>query len=133
MRHGGFDGLVDAALDADGVGSGGDELQALAVNGFRQHRRRGRAITGGVAGFAGDFADHLGAHVFVRVFQFDFLGHRHAVLGDGWGAEFLVNDHVAALGTERGDDRLGELLDAAQDRLPRLLVEYQLFCCHIIL
>ena len=121
LGHGGFDGLVDAALDADGVGAGGDELQAFAINRFGQNRRRGGAVAGGVAGLAGDFADHLGAHVFIGVFQFDFLGHRHAVLGDGGGAEFFVDDHVAALGSERGDDRLGEFLDAAQERLPRLL------------
>ena len=124
LANGGLDGLVDAALDADRVGAAGDELQAFAINRLGQHRRRGRAVAGGVAGLAGDFADHLGAHVFVGVFQFDFLRDGHAVLGDGRGAEFLVNDHVAALGSERGDDRLGELRDAAQDRLPRRFVEY---------
>ena len=122
LAHGGFDGLVDAALDADGVGAGGDELQAFAINGLGQNRRRGGAVAGGVAGLAGDFADHLGAHVFIGVFQFDFLGDRHAVLGDRRGAEFLVDDHVAAFRAERGDDGAGEFLDAlAQDRLPRLL------------
>src|SRR5208337_2400017 len=104
--------------DADGVCAGGDELQALAVNGFREHGGGGRAIARVVAGAAGDFLHHRGAHVFVGVFEFDFLGHGHAVLGDGGRAVFFVNDHVAALGTERGDDRLGELLDAAQDGLP---------------
>ena len=106
-----------------GLAPDGDELQAFAINRFGQHRRRGRAVAGGVAGLAGDFADHLGAHVFVGIFQFDFLGDGHAVLGDGRGAEFLVDDHVAAFGAERGDDRLGELLDAAQDRLPRRFVK----------
>jgi len=95
----------------------------LAVNAFRENRRRRRAVARRVARLAGDFADHLRAHVFVGVFQFDFLRDRDAVLGDGRRAEFLVNHHIAALGPERGDDRLGKLLDAAQDRLPRRFVE----------
>ena len=35
----------------------------------------------------GDLLDHLGADVLVGLFQFDFLGDRDAVLGDGGGAE----------------------------------------------
>jgi len=61
----------------------GHIFEAFAINRLGENGRRGRAVTGGVAGFAGDFADHLRAHVFVGVFQFDFLGHSHAVLGDG--------------------------------------------------
>ena len=110
VLHGGFDGLVDAALDADRVGAGGDVLQAFAEDRFGQHGGGGGAIAGGVAGFAGDFADHLGAHVFVGIFQFDFLGDGDAVLGDRGRAEFLVEHDVAAFGAERGDDGLESLL-----------------------
>ena len=35
------------------------------------------------------------------VLQLDFLRHRYAVLGDRRGTEFLVQNHVAALGTQR--------------------------------
>ena len=106
---GGLDGLVDAALDADRVRAGGDVLQAFAVDRLGQNGRGGGAVAGDVAGLAGDFADHLGAHVFVGVFQFDFLGDGHAVLGDGRGAEFLVEDDVAALRAERGRDGLARV------------------------
>src|SRR5208283_2384685 len=95
--------LVDAALDVDRAGTAGDIFQAFAINRLGQNRRRRRAVAGRVARFAGDFADHLGAHVFVRIFQFDLLGDRYAVLGDRWRTEFFVNDHVAALRSERGD------------------------------
>ena len=47
-------------------------------------------------------------------------------------AEFLVEDHVAAVRAEGGLDGAGELLDAAQDGLPGGFVEQQLFCCHSI-
>jgi hypothetical protein len=113
--HGGFHGLVDAALDADRVRAAGDELQAFAINRLGQNRRRRGAVAGDVARLARDFADHLGAHVFVGVFQFDFLRDRHAVLGDRRGTEFFVDDHVAAFRSERGDDGAGEFLHAASN------------------
>ena len=91
-----------------GLRAGGDKLQAFAVNRFGQQRGGGGAVAGGVAGLAGDFAHHLGAHVFVGIFQFDFLGDGHAVFGDGRGAKFLVEHDVAAFGAERGFDRASQ-------------------------
>ena len=112
VLDGGFDGLLDAALDADRVRAGGDVLQAFAIDRFGEHGGGGGAVAGGVAGLAGDFAHHLGAHVFVGIFQFDFLGDGHAVLGDGRGAEFFVEDDVAAFGAERGVDGAWRVSDA---------------------
>ena len=123
LLDGGFDGLVDAALDADRVGAGGDVLQAFAIDRLGQNGRGGGAVAGGVAGLAGDFADHLGAHVFIGVFQFDFLGDGDAVLGDGRGAEFFVEHDVAAFGAERGGDGAGEFADALEERLTSGFVE----------
>jgi hypothetical protein len=40
-----------------------------------------------VVGLGGDFAQHLRAHVLELVFEFDFLGDGHAVLGDARSAE----------------------------------------------
>ncbi len=99
-------------------------LQAFAVDGFAEHGGGGCAVAGGVAGFAGDFAHHLGAHVFKGVFEFDFLGDSDTVFGHGRGAEFFVEHHVAALGPERGGDGPGEFGYTAQDRLACCLVEY---------
>ena len=50
------------------------------------------------------------------------------VLGDGGGAELLVEDDVAPLGAERDLHRVGELVDAAQDGLARLLAVNNLLC-----
>ena len=83
MGHRGFHGFADAALNADRVPARGDKLQAFAINRFGQHGCSSGAIAGGVAGLAGDFAHHLRAHVFVAIFQLDFLGYRDTVLGDG--------------------------------------------------
>ena len=119
----GFDGLVDAALERGRVGAGGDVAEAFLVDGLGENGRGGGAVAGDVAGLAGDFADELGAHVFVRIFELDFLGHGHAVLGDGRAAEFLVEDDVAAARSERRLDGAGEFLDAAEKRVPRGFVE----------
>ena len=124
----GLDGLLDAALELHRVGAGGDHLQAFAVDRLREHRRRRRAVAGRVGRLARDFAHHLRAHVLERVLEVDLLGHRHAVLGDGGGAELLVDDDVAALGAERDLDRVGQGVDAAEDRLSRVLTVNNLLC-----
>jgi len=107
-----------------------DEFQAFPVDGLGQDGRGGGTVTGGVAGLAGHFPDHLGAHVFIGIFQFDFLGHGDTVLGDRGGTELFVDDHVAALGAERGRDGLGEFGHAAQDGHARGFIEEELFGCH---
>ena len=123
-----LDRLLDAALDVHRVGAGDDVLRAFAVDRLRQHGGGGGAVAGGVRRLAGDFADHLRAHVLERILQVDFLGDGHAVLGDGRRSELLVEDDVAALGAERDLHRVGQLVDAAQDRLARLLAVHNLFC-----
>src|SRR6185503_1098990 len=56
----------------------------------------------------------------------------HAVLGDGGGTEFLVENDVAALGTERNFHCGGQLVDAAQNRLTRFLAVNNLFCHRVL-
>ena len=93
---------------------GGDGLQAFLQDRLRQHGRGGGAVTGDVGGVGSDFLHHLRAHVLELVLELDFLGDGHAVLGDGRGAEALVEHHVAALGAERDLDGVGEDVDAGE-------------------
>ncbi len=123
-----LDGLLDAALEVHRVGAGGDHLQAFAVDRLREHRGRRRAVAGRVGRLARDLADHLRAHVLERVLEVDLLGHRHAVLGDGGGAELLVDDDVAALGAERDLHRISQGVDAPEDLLARILAVHNLLC-----
>jgi hypothetical protein len=87
-------GLLDAALHFHRVGASHHVARAFAINRLREHCRRGRAVAGRVRGLARDLAHHLRAHVLERILQVDLLGHRHTVLGDGGGAELLVEDDV---------------------------------------
>ena len=123
-----LDGLLDAALDVHRVRAGDDVLRAFAVDRLGQHGGGGGAVAGGVRRLARDLADHLRAHVLERILEVDFLRHRHAVLGDGRRSELLVEDDVAALGAERHLHGVGQLVDAAQDGLARLLAVHNLFC-----
>ena len=95
-----------------GAGAGGHVAQALADQRLGQHGGGGGAVTGDVVGLGGHLLHELGAHVLEGVVELDLTGDRHAVVGDGGGAELLVEHHVAALGAERDLDRVGELVDA---------------------
>ena len=123
MLDSGIDGFLNAALDADGVGAAGHVLQAFAIDRLGEDGGGGGAVARGVARFTGDFADHLGAHVFIGIFQFYLLGDGDAVLGHGRGAIFLVEDDVAAFGAEGRDDGLREFLHTPEQSLTSCLVE----------
>ena len=77
-------------------------------------------------GLRGDFLHHLGAHVLERVLELDLLGDRDAVVGDRRRTEFLVEDDVAALGTEGNLDRVRELVDARLEAVARVDIELDL-------
>jgi hypothetical protein len=57
------------------------------------------------------------AHVLRRIFQLDLFGDRHAILGDGRSTVFLLKDNISPFRPEGDLDSIGELIDAAQDRL----------------
>src|SRR6185437_9380779 len=127
---GGGHGLVDAALQIHRVHAGGDRFHALADHRLREHGCGGGAVTGGVGRLGGDFLHHLRAHVLELVGEFHFLRHGHAVLGDGGGAEALLEHDVAALGAEGRLDRVGQGVDATQHAVARVFGETDFFGCH---
>jgi hypothetical protein len=131
LFHQGQHGLVDAALQVHRVHAGGNELHAFADDGLRQHGGRGGAVTGGVAGLGSNFLDHLRAHVLELVLEFDFLGHRDTVLGDGGGAEAALQDHVAALGAQGDLDRVGQDVHAFNHAVTGVRAKDDVFCCHV--
>ena len=94
-------GLVDTALQVHRVSTGGDVLQTYADDGLCQNGCGSRTVASLVVRLGGYLLNQLCAHVLVRAGQLDFLGHRHAVLGDLRCAKFLLDDHVATLGAER--------------------------------
>ena len=87
-RHGpdlvahGCHGLLEAALDGHGVGSGGHVLEAFVDDGLSQDRGGGGAVAGNVVSLARRFLDELSAHVLEWVFERDLFGDGHAVAAD---------------------------------------------------
>ena len=122
--------MFDAALQVHRVHAGGNRLGAFAHDRLGEHGRRGGAVASDIIGLGGDFAHHLGAHVLELVLKLDFLRDRHAVLGGARRAEGLVDHDVAALGTERHLDRVGENVDAAQHALAGFAGESYVFGGH---
>ncbi len=120
-------GLFDAQFQLNRVHPRHNRLQTLDKDRFGQHGGRRRAVASHVTGLGGDFADHPATHIFVRVFQVDFLGNRHAVFGYGWRAKALLQDHVATLGAQRDFDRLGQFGHAPPHRIAGLLIK----CNHL--
>ena len=118
-----IDTFHDAALQRSRVRTGGDVAQTFAVNGFREDRRRRRAVARDVGCFGCDFAHELSAHIFIRVFQLDLFRDRHTVLGDRGAAEFLIENDVATARAERGLHGFRQFLDTAQQRVPRVFIE----------
>ena len=112
----------DAALEEHGVRAVGDAAHAFAHHGLREHGCGRRAVTRNVVGFRRDLAQQLRAHVFEWVAQDDLARDRDAVVRNRRRARQLFEHHVAALGTERHLYRIRDLVDAALEQTPSILV-----------
>src|SRR5207248_9052028 len=97
-----------------------------------EHGRRRGAVAGDVVGRRGDLADELRALVLEDVLDLDLTSDRDAVVGDRRRAELLVEHDVAPLRAKGDLDRVGEDVDAALERAPRILVELQLLVSHSV-
>ena len=117
-----LDGLLDAALQGERVGTRRDVAQALANERLGQHGGGGGAVARDVVGLLGDFLDQLSADLLVRVLQLDLLGDGHPIVGDRGGAPLLLEDDVAALGTQRHLYRVGEGVQAPLEAATGLFV-----------
>ena len=114
--------LLDADLHLHRVRAGGDVLEALVDDRLGQHGRGRGAVAGDVLGLGRGFLEQLRAHVLERIVELDVARHGHAVVGDGGGAELLVQGDVAALGAEGRLHGVRELVDAVLQRPPCFLV-----------
>lgn len=88
--------FVDTALDVHRVHAGLDEFQAFLDDRLSQNHSGGGAVACDIVGTGGNVFDQLRAHVFEAIFQLDFFGNGHALLGDGRSAEALLDHHATA-------------------------------------
>ena len=121
-----FGSSLDAATQHHGIGAGSQILQAFANDGLGQQGGGGGAVAGHVIGLGGNFLDQLGAHIFKGVFQFDFLGDGHAVIGDKGSAVFLIQHHIAALGAHGDLYGIGQNVNTIFQRTAGFFAEFNL-------
>jgi len=126
----GCDSFVDTALQVHGVHAGGNVLHAFVNDGLCQHGSGCCTVTCVVRSLGSNFLDHLGAHVLQLVFEFDFFGHGHTVLGHGGGAERALEHHIATLRAQSYFDRVGQNVHAFNHACAGFAAENYVFCCH---
>ena len=122
------DRFVDPAFHLERVDAGNDGTQAFIENRLGHQRRGGGSIAGDVVGLAGHFTDHFGAHIFVNVFQIDFLRDRHAVFGDERASEAFLNNDVASPRTQSHFNGLSQFGHAAAHGITGFLIKRNHFC-----
>src|SRR5699024_3229087 len=103
-------------------------LEALTDEGLGQHSCGGGSVTGYVVGLGGHLFDELGTHVLVGVLELDLTGDGHTIVGDGGGAELLLEHHVAALGAEGHLDGVGELVHTRLEAAAGLVIKFEILC-----
>ncbi len=130
LLHDRVRGLLDPALEIHRVHPRRHHLAPLAEDGVGEHGGGGGAVSGHVGGLAGHFLHQLRTQVFEVVLEVHLLGHGDAVLRHRRRPPALFQEHVAALGAERHAHRVRQRLDAAQQSLPRVVVEANLFGSH---
>src|SRR4029434_7781802 len=126
----GINSNVDAALEIHWVHPGGDRFGAFPHDCLSQHSRGCGAVAGQIVGLLRDFAHHLGAHVLELVLKLDFLGDRHAVLGDARRAVALVEHDIAPLRPKGDFHCVGESIHATKQALARVSRKFHVFCSH---
>src|SRR6516162_1783603 len=120
IRNHSLDSEVNAALEVHRVHTGGNRLGAFLDNGLRENRCCGRTIASKVRGLRRHFSHHLCAHVLELVLQLDLLRNSDTVFGDARRAERFIEHDIAALGTKRHADCVGEDVYTAQHPVARV-------------
>ena len=110
--------------------TGGNQLYAFCVNLPGEDGCCRGAVTRYVGSLARNFLDHLRAHVFKLVFEFDFLGDSNAVFRDVGRAEGFVEHDISPLRPQCDGHRVGENVDTLQNRVSRIAIKFNDFSCH---
>src|SRR3989344_1275419 len=86
--------------------------KALRPDGLGQDGGGSSAIAGDIVGLGRNFFNQLRTDIFKSIFEFNFFGHGHAVLGDDGRTIALVQQDVPALGPKGNFDSISNLVYA---------------------
>ena len=131
FRDNGNNRFVDSATQIHRVQTGRNGLNALADDRLRQHGRGRRAVAGEGSRLACNFPDQLSAKILELVGKFDFLGNRHAVLGNARGAVTLLKHHITALWAKRDLYGIGQDVHATQNAVAGIGPKTYVFGSHV--
>mmetsp|Transcript_61786 Transcript_61786/g.163792 ORF Transcript_61786/g.163792 Transcript_61786/m.163792 type:complete len:642 (+) Transcript_61786:81-2006(+) len=109
--------LLQPTLEAHRVGARGDELEALAHQRLRQHRRRRRAVARFLVRLRRHLHQQLCADIRLGVLELDVARDGHSVVDDLRHAVAPLKHHVATLGPQRHLDRVRDRIYAREQRL----------------
>lgn len=118
--------LLDAGVKSDGVDTRGDGPNTIVDDGLGHDRRGGGTIAGLGVGLGGDLLDELGADILLGILEADLTSDGDAIVDNFGGAVVALQDDVATLRTERYLHSIGDLVDAINEGLARLLLEADL-------
>ena len=110
----GFDALLNTSGQRHRIGTRGDVFQTFAIDGLGQNSRRGCAVAGHVARFAGRFLDELRPHVLIGILQLNLLSDGDAVLGNIRTPPALIEHGIPAARPQSRSNRTCQLADAGQ-------------------
>ena len=130
--HNHVDGFGNTFFKNDGVCARGEVFKSFAYHCLSENDSRSRSVAGNVVSFCRNFFDELRAHIFKRVFQFDFFSDRNAVVRDERSAVFFIENHVSTLRAERDFNRIRKRVYARFKRLSCIFAVFYLFS-HIII
>jgi len=122
----------DSALEQHRIRASSHILQTFGNNRLCQNGCSGRAIAGDVVGLGGSFFEQLSAHVFKGVFEFNFFGDGHTIMGNGRSAEFLIERDITTLGSKGGCNGIGDFIDTSLKFTTCFFTENELLC-HVFL
>ena len=120
-------GLLDAATNGQRIRASGDVAQTLGHDNVGEQGCGGGAVARAVVGLGCGFLHELGAHVLHGILELDFLGNRHAVVGDGGSAIGTLKSDVATLGAKGNLNGVGQLGDASSKAAAGLGLEFNVF------
>jgi hypothetical protein len=127
-----FGAAIDAPLQVDGAGAGGDVAHAFGQDGVRQNGRGRGAVADGVAGALGGPAQQLRPEVLVGILQRELLGDGDAVVAHERHAPLLLDQHRLGPGAERHTHGVGNGGGASEHPLARIRPEPNLFVSHAL-
>ena len=117
------DRSIDPATNRRRVTTSNDSANTFLENCSSQNGGGCCSVTGQIGSLLSDFRDQFGSHIFEAVFQFDFLGDRYTVFGNGRATERLVDNDVATGWAHRHGDGVSQFLDTFQHPLASVIVK----------